>query len=174
MDGLVEFSEARNVKKDWRLWAHASLASDQGGDQVSMAHALKYGSTMKCNVTPFWCAQHGCNRDVWLSLGYSDLKVATSLSTGFGLKLGAISAQGRIVTYDIARLTRANVPSPTPVAFRFRGVPSPCFGLLCSALLCSALLCYALLCSAMLCYAMLCSGRLFQIVILEWYDIAMS
>ena len=57
----------------WRSWPHLSLSSDQGSDQLSAAHALQFFSPVKCNVTPFWDAGHGSNRDFWNTVSEMNL-----------------------------------------------------------------------------------------------------
>ena len=66
--GLRYFSFDKLSLTDATRWdeePHFALASDQGGDQLSMAMALQYFEPTQCNMTPFYDWTHGVNNDFW-------------------------------------------------------------------------------------------------------------
>lgn len=70
-DGLAAFHVPKPFENKglWRQWKHANLCIDQGGDGLSMVHALGYLKDIQANCTPWYDPEHGQNRDVWLSIG---------------------------------------------------------------------------------------------------------
>lgn len=67
MSGLRDFCLESNRRDwvTWRDWGHLTVASDQGSDMLSALHALEYCDRVRCNVSVFWDAEHGVNRNIW-------------------------------------------------------------------------------------------------------------